>query len=301
MWLATGGERVSDGGSAAFAGLLTTLTLTMTGCCVYRHGCITCDALAGGPGDSGHDAAGQEAGSTVHSFELGVFVFPKRAMAAILAILMVGGCSSGGSPADAREYSLAAGSNRMSYVVTQYLDAAGVAAKEDLRLRYVTSATASNTNLMAGLLSGEFDFAIPGAQTALDAVAKGVPIQVVAGIANSTNVLIIRSDVASRLDVAPDASPAEKVAALRGLKIGTGPAGSSPYDRFRTMVRTAAIDPDRDLTMLGVTDSSALAAGLRSGTYDAVWVAIGDSEPLIVDGTATMWLSLPRGDFPAHP
>jgi len=216
----------------------------------------------------------------------------------VSAVLLASACATQANGDDPRnEYVLAAGSNRMSYVVTQYMDASQLAQQQGLRLRYTTSGTASNTNLMAGLLSGEYDFVAPGAQTAVDAVSKGAPVQVVAGIAGSTNVLIMRNDVAPQLPVGGDASPAQRVTALRGLRIGTAPPGSSTYDRLRAVLSTSGVDPDKDVTMLGVTDASALAAGLRSDLYDAVWVAIGDSEPLIADGTARLWLSFPKGDF----
>jgi NitT/TauT family transport system substrate-binding protein len=224
----------------------------------------------------------------------------RLAVCGVAVLFLPAGCASpgsGGGDDPGHTYVLAAGSSRMSYVVTQYLDDAGVAGKEGLRLRYTTSETASNTNLMAGLLSGSYDFAAPGAQSAALAVSKGAPVQIVASIARSTNVLIMRNDVAKRLSAAANGSDKDRVAALKGLTIGTAPPGTSPYDRLRAMLKMSGVNPDKGVRMLSVTDPSALASGLRSKLYDAVWVAVGDSEPLIADGTARYWVSMPEGDF----
>ena len=196
-----------------------------------------------------------------------------------------------------RPFVLASGSSRLSCVVMQYMDSTASASAQGLSLTYTTTSTTTSSALLAGLLSGDYDFIAPGTPTAIDAVSKGAPIKIIASITNTPDVLVIRKDVAARLAVNRNAAQEDRVRALRGLHIGTAPAGTSPYNRLRAIARTAGMDPDRDMTLLGVSDGSALASGLRTGAYDAVWVAVGDTEPLIVDGTAEQWLSYPEGDF----
>jgi NitT/TauT family transport system substrate-binding protein len=216
----------------------------------------------------------------------------------VAAILLASACatqSDGDDPG--KEYTLASGTTRLSNAVMQYMDATAAASDQGLSLKYSTTSTATTSALLAGLLSGDYDFIVPGTQTAMAAVAKGAPVKIVASVANSPEVLLIRKDVAARLAVQREAAQEDRVQALQGLRIGTGPAGSATYDRVRAIARTVGMDPDRDITLLGVSDGSALASGLRTGVYDAIWVSVGDSESLIVDGTAEQWLSLPHGDF----
>jgi NitT/TauT family transport system substrate-binding protein len=215
----------------------------------------------------------------------------------VTALVVVGcaGASPGRNPGE--PLVLATGSTRLSTAVVQYMAATGADRNEGLALDYAVTSTATSSALMAGLLSGEYDFVATGTPTAIDAVSKGAAVKVVASICRTPDTLVIRTDVMHRLPVGPDAPVRDRIQALKSLRIGTAPVGTSTHDRVRAVARSGGLDPDQDITLLGSADGAAMAAGLRSGLYDAVWVAVGDTEPLIAEGLAARWLSYPNGDF----
>ncbi len=160
-----------------------------------------------------------------------------------------------------------------------------------------TRSGAGSTNQIAALRAGEYDFAGVGTATAADAVAEGAELVVVAGTGGLINNVVLNSEVAEGLDVSADAPVEERIKALRGLTIATSPPGSSSNLTLRHLVREQGLDPDKDLNIVPVNDTSALVSGIRQGQFDGSFFGVGIADANIADGSGTLWISLPRGDI----
>ncbi|GAB7099450.1 ABC transporter substrate-binding protein [Thermobifida fusca] len=160
-----------------------------------------------------------------------------------------------------------------------------------------TRSGAGSTNQIAALRAGEYDFAGVGTATAADAVAEGAGLVIVAGTGGLINNIVLNADVAKGLDVAPDDPVEERIKALRGLTIATSPPGSSSNLTLRHLVQQHGLDPDKDLNIVPVTDTSSIVAGIRQGKFDGSFFGVGVADANIADGSGTLWISLPRGDI----
>ena len=157
-----------------------------------------------------------------------------------------------------------------------------------------TMAGAGSTNQISALLAREFEFAGVGTSTAVDAFAEGAPIQIAAGTGSLINNVVLATDVADRLGVGDTAPFAEKIEALRGLTIASSPPGSTSSSTLRYLVEQQGMDPDRDLSIVPVSDPSAIVAGIRRGQFDGSFFGTGIADSNVADGSGKLWLSLPR-------
>ncbi len=152
---------------------------------------------------------------------------------------------------------------------------------------------------MAALLSDEIQVGVIGCQGVFDANLAGKDLRVIAGISTANSVLILRSDVAAKLKVGPDAPVQARLQALRGLKLATSPVASTNYAYLSSYLAAAGLDPKKDVTILPAPEPSALLAGVRAGKFDGAAYGPGALEPLLADKSGVLWVSLARGDVPA--
>lgn len=165
-------------------------------------------------------------------------------------------------------------------------------------LERTTVGGAGSTNQVSALLAGDLDVAVGGTNTIVDAIAQGAELQIIAGMAPLLFSLTLNGEAAEASGVDPDAPIADRVEALKGLKIAASPSGSTGNIVLRTILETYGVDPDEDVTLVPLNDLGAVPAGLMQGTFDASFAAVGTGEVAVASGDAKTWLSLPQGDIP---
>ena len=139
------------------------------------------------------------------------------------------------------------------------------------------SGTSSAVTINA-VLSGQADFGSPGTADALQAIRAGANLKIIG--------------------VSPTAPIAERIRALKGLTVATGAVGSTHYQILRAYLKQYGLNPDTDLRLIGLGDTSALITGIELGRYDAIAYASGVVEKAIADKAAMLWISGPGGDIP---
>ena len=162
-----------------------------------------------------------------------------------------------------------------------------------------TMGGAGSTNLVAALRSGSFDIVGIGTATAVDANAEGAGLVVVGGTGGLINNIVLNSKIAEGLGVDSEAPIEERIRALKGLTIASSPPGSSSNSTLRYLVEKYGLDPDKDLSIVPVSDPSAIVAGIRQGKFDGSFFGVGIADVNIADGSGELWVSLPRGDVEA--
>jgi NitT/TauT family transport system substrate-binding protein len=183
----------------------------------------------------------------------------------------------------------------LSYTVPQLVVTLGLDREHGFELDYRPTGT-SSVNLVSGVLSGDYDFAVPATNTALEAMREGADLLVVAGALEIASILVVRPEVAEGFDVGLDAPIEERVQALEGLNIVTSTEGSGNNTFLRLLLASYGLDPNNDVTITGVNETSAIISGLRQGRFDAAFYGSGVLEHNIADDTAQLWVSAPQGE-----
>ena len=156
----------------------------------------------------------------------------------------------------------------------------------------------SSTVIVDAVLAGQAEFGTPGTADALQAIRQGAKLKIIAAITNNLQVMVMRDDVLQKLDVSPTAPIQDRVRALKGLTIGTGAVGSTHYQILRAYLKQYGVDPDKDVRLVGMAETSALISGIEQKRYDAMAYASPIVQQAIAKHVASVWISAPRGDIP---
>lgn len=191
---------------------------------------------------------------------------------------------------------MAGGSPSLSFAATQLMSSKDFGRNHGLDIDYQTSGTASSSTAIAGVLAGSYDSAAVSTSSAIDSIRAGSDIKIVAGITRSAHIVVVRKDAIERSGVSPDAPPAERIRALKGMKIATSAEGQGAFNKFRGILESVGMDSRKDVTILPVNEASALLPGLKQGLYNGIAFGAGVAEAAIADGTAQLWISVPGGD-----
>lgn len=185
--------------------------------------------------------------------------------------------------------------------LTTAVQLAMIARQLDKANGFTTNLLASGTSstiTVEAVLSGQADFGSPGTADALQAIRAGANLKIIAAVANNLQTMVISNAALKRVGVLPTAPIADRIRALKGLTLATGAVGSTHYQILRATLKQYGIDPDKDLQLVGIGDTSALITGIEHGRYDAIAYASGIVEQAVADKEATIWISGPAGDVP---
>ncbi|TWH10295.1 NitT/TauT family transport system substrate-binding protein [Rhodococcus rhodochrous J45] len=222
----------------------------------------------------------------------------RRVAVTVALCLALGACGNGEEQTSADGMTALTVSTSVPSITTAgalAMDAQDIDAAHDLDVQF-NMAGASSTLSVEAVLSGDADLALAGPASILAAMREGAPLTILGSTSNNLQVMLLRPDVLDRLDIGPDAPVEERVEALRGLTIGTNPTGSTYQILLRNELRSFGLNPDEDVTLVGVQDANALVTGIGQGQFDAVATSSGVVEQAIVNSGAVVWLSGPRGD-----
>jgi NitT/TauT family transport system substrate-binding protein len=132
-----------------------------------------------------------------------------------------------------------------------------------------TSIPGGDPTTLAALDAGDIDFAAVGAETALLAVSKGAPYQIVYSLMSKMSVdLTVSNAFLQRTGVSPSDPLPKRLAALKGATIGTSAVRGAQERITRWLATHGGLDPDKDLQIPQVGPPPALRAALENGRID---------------------------------
>jgi NitT/TauT family transport system substrate-binding protein len=152
--------------------------------------------------------------------------------------------------------------------------------------------------IIEAVLSGNADFAVAGTLTVLQAIRAGGNLTIIGSVANNQLVTVIGNDALKNIGISDKAPIADRIHALKGLTIGTNPAGATYTQMLRAYLKEYGLDPDKDVKLVGIADASALITGLEQGRFDAIATASGVVEQALGLNAGSVWFSAARGDIP---
>ena len=109
--------------------------------------------------------------------------------------------------------------------------------------------------------------------------------------------VVIRKDVAERLGLTPQTPMAQRLAALRGLKIGATGVGGGTDFLLRYLGKKAGLSPERDFTVLFLGGGGAVLAAFSQKRIDAFVYSSPTSDIGLLRYNGVLLLDMSRGEF----
>jgi ABC-type nitrate/sulfonate/bicarbonate transport system substrate-binding protein len=136
-------------------------------------------------------------------------------------------------------------------------------------VRVVSNASGRGTNAAALAGSGT-DILLGDPGEALRARGQGLPIKpFIATVNKYASHVVVRAEHLQRLNVTMDSPTPARIAALRGLRLGTTGAGAAPDSLFRWLLAQGGMDASRDVRLVPVQGGGpALLAALGQNVID---------------------------------
>ena len=126
-------------------------------------------------------------------------------------------------------------------------------AEEGLDIKFVR---ARSNILVAALVSGSLDY-ITSITSSIGGIIGGAPVKIVAGvIKNNPDFLMARPEIGS-------------IRELKGKKVAVSGFGGASHQRMLIVLRSAGLDPQKDVNILSVGDAGLRMDQLRLGAIDA--------------------------------
>lgn len=150
------------------------------------------------------------------------------------------------------------------------------------------------TDMLNAVTSGDADLAVTAPNSVAFARNRGQRVKVVAttNLGYPVEVAFTPAiDKRLRAKGLSDTSPIkDRIAALKGMTLGLGAAGSLIDLGFRSVVMSNGLDPDVDLTLQPMPDAASQLAALNAGTVDGIVSNLGSISTFAESaGTGVVW------------
>jgi NitT/TauT family transport system substrate-binding protein len=157
--------------------------------------------------------------------------------------------------------------------------------------------TASNRGVnVDSLLSNATDIVIGAPTQTMRVQVQGRPLKMIAGMVNKyASHIVIKKAVLDRLGVDETSPEDRKIAALRGLKLGTTGPGGAPDSLFRWLLARGRMNPDSDVQLVAVQGAGpALLAALERGAIDGFCLSSPTSDAAVARFGAAYLFNMSR-------
>lgn len=130
--------------------------------------------------------------------------------------------------------------------------------------------TGGGAKATQALVTGASDFAATTMLDIINARSNGAPAVVIAPLLRQypTDV-VLRKDVADRLHITSTSPEADRIKALKGLKIGLGGRGSPTDQLIQWLARRGGFDGTKDVDRVFLSTDQAVLAALKNKSIDA--------------------------------
>jgi NitT/TauT family transport system substrate-binding protein len=151
---------------------------------------------------------------------------------------------------------------------------------------------------LAALDAGDADLAAVGTETALRAVAKGQPFEIVYNVMSKVTLeVVVSPSFLEKTGVKPGDPLEKRIAALKGAIIGVAAVGGTQETAARWIAGKGALDPKNDIKIAQVGSPVALQAALENKRIDAFVLSPPEGYLAAKSGTGVILISL-GDDFP---
>ena len=153
------------------------------------------------------------------------------------------------------------------------------------------------TNCIAGVLSDLAEVCQNGITVGMNAIAQGGDFKGFMQQIGQITEITIATPVMERLGLTADSPVAERIAALKGLRIAGPPPGTTNHYLMDAILEEAGLSIE-DVQYQPLADIAALNASLANDAIDAAIWSVGGLSPAQQDGTGVRFISLANNDIP---
>lgn len=151
---------------------------------------------------------------------------------------------------------------------------------------------------LAALDAGDIDLAAVGSDTALAAIAKGLPFAMVYSLMSKMSLEVVVSDaLLKRTGVTPQDTLTKRIAALKGAVVGVSAIGGTQDRTARWIVAQGGLDPKTAIQVALVGPPPAIQAALENARIDAFVLSPPESGIAEAAGYGKRLID-PDADFP---
>ncbi|MEN6370275.1 MAG: ABC transporter substrate-binding protein [Thermotogota bacterium] len=160
---------------------------------------------------------------------------------------------------------------------------------EDEGLDFEFVEIASGALGAAALVSGDAQFVDLGIDDVANLQSQGKDIVFIYNVENGLSMnLVVRNDVLAEKGVTPQSPINDRIAVLKGLRIGITRPGAVTQLFPQYMLQMIGADPERDAQFLAIGNGAALYAGIVADQIDAFMLSAPNPQKAVADGVATM-------------
>lgn len=183
--------------------------------------------------------------------------------------------------------------NNLQYLSFWVAQGAGLFEREGLRVEIVYPDAANQSGML--LMQDRVDIALLQPPVYLGMIFERHPFALFANLlANDPINLIVRADVAAKLKLDPAAPLADRLRAIKGLRIGVAP---EPQRRLRILFAHAGLSAETDLSIVVRRAEDQLAA-LTAGEVDALYVHAPYLQDALLRHGALLLVNQSAGEVP---
>ncbi|MGH7066202.1 MAG: ABC transporter substrate-binding protein [Acetobacteraceae bacterium] len=148
------------------------------------------------------------------------------------------------------------------------------------------------------LVSGSVDFSIMTSTPALTADAKGGDLKIISPLSTYPEQIVMRKKLADKLGITASTPLAEKLAALKGRKVGVLDIGGGLQYQVVALLISHGIDP-REVPIVGLAPFSSELIALKRGEIDVIGPAVPFGQTAVKDGYGVMIANIWGGEVPS--
>lgn len=151
---------------------------------------------------------------------------------------------------------------------------------------------------LAALDSGDIDFAATGSDTALEAIVKGQPFQIIYSLMSQVTLeLVLSRDFLKRVSVGPTDLLPRRISALRQATLGVSAIGGTQDRAARWLAAHGGLDPQHDVKIAQIGPPPAIQAALDHGQIDGFVLSPPEGELSEQQGSGQVLIRL-GAEFP---
>jgi NitT/TauT family transport system substrate-binding protein len=186
----------------------------------------------------------------------------------------------------------------LAFLPTNVGRALGYFAEEGFEVEQVS--TGGGGPDLQALLAGEAQFTQGAGTYQADAFRQG---RKVFNVFNYLNKNVVNSaihvDAAKEKGITEKSTLQEKLAAIRGLKLGGTRPGALTFQQAEYVVRLAGFTPQNETQVIGAGEGPALIAALENRQVDVIFQTIPVPEQAVARGKAIMFINNAAGEDPS--
>ncbi len=221
-----------------------------------------------------------------------------RASLGIVLVATLVAATTGAAPAQGQRVKITEAHTGTLFMAPVYIaEAAGYMAEEgiDLELTEVDSGALG----IAALVSGQVQFFDADPFQAVQLRRQGRQIIFVYNLTKRVTLdLVMHPEVARAKNISRTTPIDQRLAALRGLKLGVTRPGAATDVYMRYYLKKAGLNPDRDVQIISVGGGAGLLAALRTRQIDAFHLSAPTPYVAERDGFGVVIVKASAGDVP---